>query len=64
VTPDQPAPEGDLDPEQVDAQEALAVPARDDLSMIAAEPTGSKHGDAEAAERVEAQLAPDQRPDR
>ena len=62
MRPEQPAPDDALDGEQLDSQEAVEVPARDDLSMIAAEPTGSKHGDAETADRISVQLPPNERP--
>ena len=63
MRPEDPSPDDALDGEQLDSQEAVEVPARDDLSMIAAEPTGSMHGDAETAERISAQLPPDERPE-
>ena len=62
MTSGDPAPDDALDGEQLESQEAVEVPARDDLSVIAAEPTGSKHGDAETAERISAQVPPDERP--
>ena len=45
-------PEGELDQQEVEEQEAVQVPGPEDTSIISAEPTGFVHGDADTAEHV------------
>ena len=41
-----------LDEDEVEAQEAVKVPGREDTSILTTEPTGSVHGDEETADQA------------